>query len=352
MPQDEQGGESIIRAVLALGEIPLIIGGTLLLVVICLCLVVWRILALYIRMKTRSTKVSDGYFQVETYVDDRRDGNNGAGSLPFKYELRIDYDFMQGERIRTATDTLLYKCTVRKRDLLAKGADNSNYVVKVFANDEHTMRQEKRMKFISEVAVMFKLQRGSNIAKIVGYSRTPAAIIMKRYDHGNLDGWIYMKRDSPKDFLYTKSNVLFVLSQVLQGIHFIHRQKYIHADLNPTNILLEKDGNDYFPVITDFSSAQPVDAKNLHSGVIKRDAISYTAPEILMSFQSDFEKQGQRDRMAKAGDVYAWALICVEILQRQLWSPPHPLHHRPTWRSCLMSSLTFRLLMCEGILMF
>ena len=71
----------------------------------------------------------------------------------------------------------------------------------------------------------------------------------------------------------------FFIKQILQGVHFLHRNGYAHRDLKPENILLDKDFN---VKIVDFGFAQKLDS-GVGSALMKgyKGTLPYMAPEII-----------------------------------------------------------------------
>ena len=327
--EEIQGVSDLAEQILMSGQIPWIIVGCVVLMFIGMCCIVWRLFIVNHRLKKESQKSNDGYLVLDDSLIDKslnsliddKSLKKSLISLPPKLEFNIDRDFMQGERLKTKSDTYVYKCILRNHQLIQRGMDDMAAVVKVVAKDEFTMRHDHRIKFLTEVSILFKLRNGKNIAKIVGFCRAPAAIIMKRYEF-DLECWIYSRGNYPNDFKYSHQNLIFVMAQIAEGIAFVHRKGLVHGDLQPSNILLDKNGIDYFPVITDFSCAYQADSKMTRVGVINNESIAYTAPEVLMSFSPDFENTGPLTRIAKAGDIFSFAMICLELLQKQLWYVP------------------------------
>ncbi|KAL6993760.1 hypothetical protein U1Q18_011876, partial [Sarracenia purpurea var. burkii] len=90
---------------------------------------------------------------------------------------------------------------------------------------------------------------------------------------------------------YTKS--------ILEGLHCIHKNGYVHCDIKPQNILLcsSKDGDDVAK-IADFGLAKKAGLKREKSGVELRGTPLFMAPETVTTGEQE-----------AAGDV--WALGCL-----------------------------------------
>ena len=104
-----------------------------------------------------------------------------------------------------------------------------------------------------------------------------------------------------------------------KALAYVHQNKLVHGDLNPTNILLDQIGLGYIPVLTDFSNSRSVNSRDMVR-VIESESIAYAAPEVLLSFGSDAEPiQRPSAQLMKAGDIYSVAMILFEMLNRRLW---------------------------------
>ena len=89
-----------------------------------------------------------------------------------------------------------------------------------------------------------------------------------------------------------------IINQVLDGIGYAHRQQIIHRDLNPSNLMIDKEGLAH---IMDFGIAIIVGEANVDNTVT--GTASYMAPEQL-----------NNGALTPAVDIYACGLLLYEML--------------------------------------
>lgn len=87
----------------------------------------------------------------------------------------------------------------------------------------------------------------------------------------------YMEYDLMK-YISSHKNVLFLINQLISGIHHIHSHNIVHRDLKPHNILVDSEG---VLKIADFGLARSLGATDFpySSEVV---TLWYRAPELLM----------------------------------------------------------------------
>jgi serine/threonine protein kinase len=106
-------------------------------------------------------------------------------------------------------------------------------------------------------------------------------------------------------------DMLRLMSQVARGMAYLHKQGVLHGDLKAANVLVD-DG--LRCVISDFGQSEmKSEVVRLSGAVPSRGTLRWQAPEIM---------QG-RGGLAPEADVYAFAILCVEIMDRG--SLPWPL---------------------------
>ena len=109
--------------------------------------------------------------------------------------------------------------------------------------------------------------------------------ILQYYEEGNL--LQLLGRDAARHVSTRQKTA--ILTQILEGIDFLHNNGIIHRDLKPQNILIAKrpDG-EYIPKITDFgiSKLLDTDKKSVFSNsLIGAGTLAYSSPEQLGEYE-------------------------------------------------------------------
>ncbi|TFK22856.1 kinase-like protein [Coprinopsis marcescibilis] len=98
-----------------------------------------------------------------------------------------------------------------------------------------------------------------------------------------------------------------IVKGVAAGLHYLHGKDVVHGDLKPANVLLNDIG---IPVIADFGRSRIIGPRGFTTPFVSSPR--YKAPELLDLEQSD--EDPCEIRITKASDVYAYALLSLEIL--------------------------------------
>jgi serine/threonine protein kinase len=163
------------------------------------------------------------------------------------------------------------------------------------------------------------------IARVWAYSRWPHRtegyfyMVMEYVEGGTLAQWC-------EDNRATAHEVLALTDKVLEALAYMHGLGFLHRDLKPGNILVDKEGKR--PVLVDYGVAHfPMPAlPQLTDTVLPPGTPRYTSPEALL-----FEQQNRRNRAARyeytvADELYALGVTLYDVLtDRRPHSHPQPL---------------------------
>lgn len=162
----------------------------------------------------------------------------------------------------------------------------------------HANQPEFIQRFQQEAEIIAKLEN-PHIVPLYDYWRDPdgAYLVMRYIRGGNLADSITTKG------AFDIERAAKLLEQVAEALYIAHRNKVIHQDIKPANILLDDDGNAY---LTDFGIARDFegnvnlaedDSKTMHGSP------KYISPEHL-----------RRKEITYRSDIYSLGLLMYEVL--------------------------------------
>src|SRR5688572_3426373 len=162
----------------------------------------------------------------------------------------------------------------------------------------HANQPEFIQRFQQEAEIIAKLEN-PHIVPLYDYWRDPdgAYLVMRYIRGGNLADRITTKG------AFDIEPAAKLLEQLAEALYIAHRNKVIHQDIKPANILLDDDGNAYltdFGIARDFEGTVNLaedDSKTMHGSP------KYISPEHL-----------RRKEITYRSDIYSLGLLMYEVL--------------------------------------
>jgi len=113
----------------------------------------------------------------------------------------------------------------------------------------------------------------------------------------------HIKRKEREKSPYEPEAAAHLMVTIARAVHYAHKQGFLHCDLKPSNILIDREGR---PLVTDFGLARRTseDSSLTISGAIMGTP-SYMAPE---------QATGSRKQLNPGTDVYGLGAILYELL--------------------------------------
>ena len=167
--------------------------------------------------------------------------------------------------------------------------------------EEISLGTEYQIRFRREAKIWAELDH-PRIVPVFDYSIEPgqAYVAMRYIDGCSLHDLLTRKGVLPID------EALPLMKDILSAVHHAHRNKVIHRDIKPDNVLIDREGRAY---LTDFGIAKPIGATELTNTGARLGTPTYMSPEQI---------RGRKDITAKA-DLYALGVLFYEMLSG---SPP------------------------------
>lgn len=143
--------------------------------------------------------------------------------------------------------------------------------------------------------------------------RNNLCLVMEYMNKGSLYQLLHVQKKKLSD-----RDICRLLSDMLQGLQFLHASQIIHRDLKSPNILLTGDA-ELQAKIADFGLAKTIANSHAHSNA--KGTFYWMAPEVLCSNSYDF-----------AADIWSIGLILYEMLTNQL------PYHNEQWCKSVQSN--------------
>ncbi|KAK6135141.1 hypothetical protein DH2020_031132 [Rehmannia glutinosa] len=185
-----------------------------------------------------------------------------------------------------------------------KGSLSDGTLIAVKKLDRVLPHGEKE--FITEVNTISSMHH-MNLVRLCGYCSegSQRLLVYEFMKNGSLDKWIFPPYGSrePHDRLLDWSTRFQVAVGTAQGIAYFHEQcrnRIIHCDIKPENILLDEN---FCPKVSDFGLAKLMGREASHVVTMVRGTRGYLAPEWVSN----------RPITVKA-DVYSYGMLLLEII--------------------------------------
>ncbi|KAJ7442744.1 kinase-like domain-containing protein [Mycena galericulata] len=174
-------------------------------------------------------------------------------------------------------------------------------VLRIFEDQPDERRQILHNKFSQEALVWHYLKH-KNIVHFLGVDsttfRSPVrAMVSPWMPLGSVLKYMVENPSSP-------SYALGVLSDVLDGLSYLHSANVIHGDLCGRNILMDENGR---ARLTDFGLASFIESDTSMKSTTRSGTTRWMAPELLRP------AEGVHFRRTTASDVWAFGCVCCEI---------------------------------------
>ncbi|EPZ34831.1 kinase-like protein [Rozella allomycis CSF55] len=254
--------------------------------------------------------------------------------------IRKDSDATMSKTIDVSNTTILDNISVPgymildfKNDLildlksnLGSGATAQAVVSGKLLNDLFIFRSETRdvaIKYYNDsedlADLYFEIAIMKNIAKFVGYSIEPRAVVMKKYEaslHDVIHNW--KSPISIEQLMLSAKDIIF-------GLNEMHSTGLVHFDVKPKNVLIQFDKKPFFTCyLCDFGFSNVLGSKSSRKklvaglkGQVKIGMTSaYAAPEMIHRMYSDDPIPEVSDKDF-AIDIYAYCISVYELLTRK-----------------------------------
>lgn len=243
------------------------------------------------RTKTQVTRTD------QTLVDGTVQGLEIPGFLQLKEG--IDYN-IDGEFASGGGGSLYRGC------MFSIGLPYLNVIVK-------RMTSTSLPAFRQEVALMWLFNNCDYTVKLMGFNEAQLAVVMPEYSLGSLKHFIQAGN-------YDCKVVHSLVLDIAKGLLAMHDCGVVHQDIKPDNVLLDAHPTKrVHAVLADFGISNVVEDKALTVRAFEvKNArgltIGFAPPEAILRFRNK-DLSSVPPLVAKAGDVYSFAMVIFSLLE-------------------------------------
>ncbi|KAL3717274.1 hypothetical protein ACJRO7_008794 [Eucalyptus globulus] len=154
--------------------------------------------------------------------------------------------------------------------------------------------------FLAEVETIGRIHH-VNLVRLVGFcaQKSHKLLIYEYMSNGSLDRWIFHKSNECVLNWQQRKKIILDIAKGLNYLHEECRQKIVHLDIKPQNILL--DGN-FNAKVADFGLSKLIDRDQSQVITTMRGTPGYLAPEWLSA------------AITEKVDVYSFGVVILEIV--------------------------------------
>lgn len=167
------------------------------------------------------------------------------------------------------------------------------------ANDPDTLQVARRL-FDTEAQILHQLGKHPQIPQLFAYfEESQDFYLVQEYIEGE-----NLAEELASHKTIAEENVIYLLSEILEILSFVHQQKVIHRDVNPYNIIRRKDDRKLF--LIDFGAVKQITTQMVYSPRTNY-TIAIGTPGYLPSEQAIGSPKF-------SSDVYAVGIIGIQSL--------------------------------------
>ncbi|KAK6917939.1 Bulb-type lectin domain [Dillenia turbinata] len=154
--------------------------------------------------------------------------------------------------------------------------------------------------FLVEVEIIGSIHH-VNLVRLIGFcaDKSHRLLVYEFMCNGSLDKWIFPKNQAFSLDWKHRWKIIFDIARGLAYLHEDCRQKIIHLDIKPQNILLDESFN---AKVSDFGLSKLIDKDQSQVMTAMRGTPGYLAPEWLSSI------------ITEKVDVYGFGVVVLEIV--------------------------------------
>ena len=157
-----------------------------------------------------------------------------------------------------------------------------------------------KKEFLAEVETIGSIHH-IHLVRLIGFcaEKSYRLLVYEYMCNGSLDKWIFYKDHENALDWQTRRRIITDIAKGLSYLHEECRQKIVHLDIKPQNILLDQEFN---AKVSDFGLSKLIDRNQTQVMTRMRGTPGYLAPEWLTSL------------ITEKADVYSFGVVVMEIV--------------------------------------
>ncbi|XP_058095514.1 G-type lectin S-receptor-like serine/threonine-protein kinase SD2-5 [Magnolia sinica] len=214
----------------------------------------------------------------------------------FKQVLGMPRKFSY-EDLRIATDDFRVKLGEGGFGSVFKGIleDDTKIAVKQLEKIGQGMKE-----FLAEVETIGNIHH-FNLVQLIGFcaERSHRLLVYEYMSNGSLDHWIFSENKNQVLNWQTRKKIILDIAKGLAYLHEECRQRIVHLDIKPQNILLD---DSFSAKVSDFGLSKLMDRDQSQVQTTMRGTPGYLAPE------------WRQLRITLKVDIYSFGIVVLEIV--------------------------------------
>ncbi len=147
-------------------------------------------------------------------------------AIPGFLQYKPDQDYKIRQQIARGGTATIFLAKIISPEMKTRVNGSPLCIAKILLNKDPT--KEEIASFSQEISIMWYFRSSKNFAKLLGFTTSPATIIMKHYQRGSLSDLIY---NDQQNISWTSHLIFCLLKDIATGLREMHDNGFAHCDI-------------------------------------------------------------------------------------------------------------------------